>query len=264
MNRIALLFIAIILTLPVHGQALNPQVDDETEDVGGSHRDFRSFIREGNRHFNSQRAGDAEISYNRALMIDEQSDIARYNYANSLYRQNRFADAASEFEKVVATATDDMSRAHAYHNLGNSLLQQQKWEESIEAYRQALRNNPNDFDTKYNLSYAMSMLQQDDNQDNDNDDDDCNQCNQCDKCNQDQNEDENDDQDQDNQNQDGQDQQDPQDQRNDDTQQQQQEQQISPEDAQRILDAIAEDEKELLERLQQQERAGRRNIERNW
>ena len=248
MNRLSLFLIISGLSFQIYGQEI------ETENRKGSQQDFRSLIREGNRQYEDRKSVEAENSYRRALDIDDRSNLANFNLGNALYRQQKFEEAGKKFEEIAAGATDKMDRAHAYHNLGNSYLQQQKVQESIEAYKQALRNNPNDLDTKYNLSYALNLLkEQEQNQDNQN-----NQNNQ-DQQNQDQ-------QNQDNQNQQDQNQQ-QQDQKQDDMQQkqQQQQQQISREDAQRMLDAIAQEEKELLEKLQQKERAGNRTqIEKNW
>jgi len=238
MKIASILLIICFLSINLFGQNnVEVSATEQNQDAQG---DFRSLLREGNRQFNAGRAEDAERSYRRALHIDERSDIATFNLGSSLYRQQRFDEAAREFEKTVSGMTDNMDKARAYHNLGNSLLHQQKLEESIEAYKQSLRNNPNDMDTKYNLSYAMNLLrEQEQNQ-----------------------QDQQQDQDQQNQDQQNQDQQQQQ-QNSDETQQQQP--QISREDAQRILDAIAEEERELLERLQQQEQQGqRRDIERNW
>jgi tetratricopeptide (TPR) repeat protein len=201
----------------------------------------RILIREGNRHYKAGRADEAERSYWRALNIDDRSNVATFNLGSAQFRQQKFDEAAKEFEKAAASTNDRIEKAAAYHNLGNTLLMQQKIKESIEAYKQALRNNPNDMDTKYNLSYALSLLNDDEDSDNDENQDD-------DDGNDDENQQDNEQQDQ-NQNQD----------------QQQQQQQISREDAQRMLDAIAQQERELLEKLQQQERAGQRQkIERNW
>ena len=65
-----------------------------------------------------------------------------------------------QFRKAAENTTDPEIRAEAYHNMGNALLEQKKYEESINAYKQALRNNPEDADTKYNLAYAQKMIQQ--------------------------------------------------------------------------------------------------------
>ena len=262
MNRITILLIIGMISVHLYGQ--DSARIGKTEYRKGNQQDFRSLVREGNRQYDAERAVDAETSYRRALDVDEKSDLATFNLGNAMYRQQKYEEAGREFEKAASGATDKMDKARAYHNLGNSYLQQQKLKESIEAYKEALRNNPNDMDTKYNLSYAMNLLkeqeqQQQQNQDNQNNKDNQNQ--------QDQNQDQQnqDNQDQQDQNQQPQDQQ--QDQRKDEMQQrqQQQQQQINREDAQRILDAIAQEEKELQEKLQKKERTGYRpKIEKNW
>ena len=251
-----LLLIVSIISVDINAQ--DSVSIGKTEYRKGNQQDFRKLVREGNRQYNAGKAVDAETSYRGALAVDEKSNLATFNLGNAMYRQKKHEEAGKEFEKAAAASTDKRDRARAFHNLGNSYLQQQKLKESIEAYKQALRNNPNDVDTKYNLSYAMNLLKQQEQQQQ-------NQDNQDNKDNQDQ-------QNQDNQDQQNQDQkqnhnQQQQDQKRDEMQQkqQQQQQQIDREDAQRLLDAIAQEEKELLEKLQQKERAGYRpKIEKNW
>ena len=163
MNRILLLFIFNVFTVHIHGQ------DSTAVYRKGNQNDFRSFVREGNRQYNAEKVDDAVKSYRRALDIDEKSDIATFNLGDALYRQKNYEEAVRKFEDAASRMTDKKDKAQAYHNLGNSYLQQalgnnpdakQKLQESIEAYKQALRNNPSDSDTKYNLSYALKMLQQ--------------------------------------------------------------------------------------------------------
>jgi tetratricopeptide (TPR) repeat protein len=249
MNKIPLLLITSILTIHLYGQ--DSTAIDKTGYRKGNQQDFRSLVREGNRQYNLKKAADAERSYRKALDVDEKSNLATFNLGNAMYRQQKFEEAGKEFEKAASAATDKTDKALAYHNLGNSYLQQQKLKESIEAYKQALRNNPNDLETKYNLSFALNLLKEQEQQQN--------QDNQDNKDKQDQ-------QNKDQQNQDNQDQQN-QDQQQQDQQkdeQQQQQQQISREDAQRILEAIAQEEKELQEKLQKKEPVRSRQIEKNW
>ncbi|MDR2038424.1 MAG: tetratricopeptide repeat protein [Bacteroidales bacterium] len=247
----------------------------QTEDTlqlkaNGKTPDYRKEMRAGNKLYEAGQSVDAETAYRKALIADEKSHQAAFNLGDALYRQQKYDEAGKQFEIAAAEMTDKKDKSRAYHNLGNSLLQQQKLKESIDAYKQALRNDPKDMDTKYNLSYAMNLLKQQEQQNQD-DQKDQNQ----DKDKQDQNKDQQDQQkDQQDQDKDEQDQQDQknQDQQKDQQQQDQQkneqgqkEQQISPEDAQRMLDAIAQEEKELQEKLQKKERAGHRGkIEKNW
>ena len=76
-----------------------------------------------------------------------------------MYKQGKYEDAAALFDKINSMdAMDKKTKAKAYHNLGNSLLQQKKYQESIDAYKNALKINPSDKDTKYNLEYAKRMM----------------------------------------------------------------------------------------------------------
>ena len=247
--KITLLLIISVLTMNLHAQdSVKIGKTGYRKDNPG---DFRSLVREGNSQYNAGKSEDAEKSYRRALDVDEKSNLAAFNLGDALYRQQKYDEAVKEFERTASGMTDKADKARAYHNLGNSYLQQQKLKESIEAYKQALRNNPNDPDTKYNLSYALNMLKEQEQQQN--------QDNKDNKDNKD-NQDNQDNKDQQNQDQDQQ-----QDQKKDEKQQDQQQQQISREDAQRMLEAIAQEEKELQEKLQKQERAGQRSkIEKNW
>ncbi len=247
----------------------------QTEDTlrsekNGKTPDFRKEMRTGNRLYEAGQPVDAETAYRKALIADEKSNQAAFNLGDALYRQQKYDEAGKQFEIAAAEMTDKEDKSRAYHNLGNSLLQQQKLKESIDAYKWALRNNPNDMDTKYNLSYAMNLLKQQEqqqNQDNQKDQDqDKDKQDQQNKDQQDQDKNQQKDQkDQKDQDQQKDQQQQQQDQQENEQEQKQKEQQISPEDAQRMLDAIAQEEKELQEKLQKKERAGHRGkIEKNW
>jgi len=158
MKKIISLLIISVLT--IHSYAQDSVSIGKTEYRKGNQQDFRSLVREGNRQYNAGKAVDAETSYRGALAVDEKSNLATFNLGNAMYRQQKHEEAGKEFEKAAAASTDKMDKARAYHNLGNSYLKQQKIKESVEAYKQALRHNPNDYETKYNLSYALNMLKQ--------------------------------------------------------------------------------------------------------
>ncbi len=82
-----------------------------------------------------------------------------YNQAASLYKQGKYEEAANEVTKVIEnTNLSDKVKSKAYHNLGNSMMQQNKYPEAIDAYKKSLKANPSDMDTKYNLEYAKQKL----------------------------------------------------------------------------------------------------------
>lgn len=229
-------------------------------------REYRTGMRAGNELYENGKPADAETEYRRVLGYEDKSNRAAFNLGDALYRQEKYDKAAEQFEAAIKNAGEKDDKARAYYNLGNSMLKQQKLKESIEAYKEALRNVPNDIDAKRNLSYAMRLLkQQQQNKDKQQQQDEKDQQDK-DKQDQDQKDkqDEKDQQDKDKQNQDQQDQKNQQDQK-DQKGEQPQQRQISPEDAQRILNALEQEEKELQEKLQKKERAGNRpKIEKNW
>ena len=93
-------------------------------------------------------------------MKDQSSYEASFNMADAIYKQERYSEANSLFKALSEKTDDKIKKSESYHNLGNSLLKEQKLDEAIEAYKNALRNNPKDLDTKHNLAYAMRMKNQ--------------------------------------------------------------------------------------------------------
>lgn len=196
--------------------------------------------------FESGNFTEAEINFKKGIEKAPDSFIANFNHGDALYKQERYDEAISSYKAALGDAADDLRRAKIHHNIGNSLIKSNKIQESIEAYKTALKHNPDDADTKYNLSYALSLLNnQEQNQQQQNQ-------NQQDKNNQDQQNQQNQDQNKEQQNNDQQNQPQPKDQQ---TQQdnlkqpQQQETQISKEDAERILEALRNNEKDLQKEL---------------
>ena len=211
----------------------------------------RKYIRQGNKEFENANFENSEVSYRKAVDLEEKkSHEPAFNVGDALYRQEKYEDAIEQFNNLADVEVSKEEKAKIYHNLGNSLLQSNKLQESIEAYKNALRNNPNDMDTKYNLAYAQKKLEEQQQQNQ----------------NQDQNKD-NQDQDQKDQdkNKDNQDKNQQDKQEQDKNQQQQQQSQISKEDAERILQALANDEKDTQKKVKEQQAAAAKvKVEKEW
>ena len=120
----------------------------------------QKLVRSGNNSYKSGHYKEAEIDYRKALAKDPTSQKATYNLGDALYRQQNFEEATSQFQKLAQSDKKDAPKASVYYNLGNSLLENKKYQESIDAYKMALRQSPKDEDTRYNLSYAMTKLEQ--------------------------------------------------------------------------------------------------------
>lgn len=207
----------------------------------------KNFIREGNKLYENDKFIDSEINYRKSLEKNAGSIEGTFNLGDALYKQGKYEEAAQQFKSI--TDNEKLNKdilAKAYHNLGNSLLKERKFEESINAFKKALKSQPNDIDTKYNLAYAQAMLRQQQQQNNNKKED-----------QKDQQQDSKQEQKDKNQNSDQQknDQQDPTDNQNKDEQDQQnqqankKEQKISKEDAQRILEALNNKEKDTQKKL---------------
>ncbi|MBU0763958.1 MAG: tetratricopeptide repeat protein [Bacteroidetes bacterium] len=221
-----------------------------------SAQEEKKYIRKGNSSYQSEKFPDAEVAYRKAISEKPESYHASFNLGDALYKQEKYDDAVKQFEVIASDKVEKDDRSKAYHNLGNSYLQKQEIEKSIESYKNALRNNPEDMETKYNLAYAMRLLQQQQQQQQQNQDQNQNQ-NQDQQQQQQQNRDQNKEEQQQEQEQQQQQQQ--------QQQAQQQEQGISKEDAERMLEAMDLDEKELQEKLKKQQmRTKNVLIEKDW
>jgi len=221
------------------------------------------LIREGNKQFEKGNFQEAEISYKKALDTDQESLRAGFNLGDAIYEQENYTESGKKFMEISERAKDEDVRAGSYHNLGNALLKEKKYAESIEAYKKALKINPDEPDTKYNLQYAKTMLkkqQQQQQQQQNKDQNKQDQQNKDQKDQKDQQEQQKQDQQQEQQQkqdqQEQQQQQQQQQQQGQEEEQQQKEQQqkqqplkISKEDAQRMLDALSNEEKETLKKL---------------
>lgn len=121
----------------------------------------RSQARNGNTAYDQGRYQDAETAYKHSIEADKKLRESMFNVGDALYKQAKY-DEALDYFRLLSTQKDvskDML-AKVYHNIGNSLLKKNKPEESIAAYKQALKQNPHDEDTRYNLAFARAKLQQ--------------------------------------------------------------------------------------------------------
>ena len=120
----------------------------------------RSHINEGNKRYEKGDYTDAEAAYKKALEKDATSKEAQFNLGNSYYKQQRFDEAMRSYANAGTAMKAANDRAAALYNLGNALYRANKFQESAEAYRQALRLNPNDEDARYNFQMAREKMKQ--------------------------------------------------------------------------------------------------------
>lgn len=221
----------------------------------------RDYVRRGNRLMKDTVGGKdfsekAIVQYKKALEIDSTTAIARYNLGNALIRQSKAQDAMNEYKMAAKYTTDKQQLSDIYHNMGVLLQASQQYDQAVACYKESLRNDPSNNETRYNYVLAKWQLknQQGDGQDGDNKD------KQGDKEEQQQ-------QDQQKEQQDKQQQQQSQ-QPQSQSQPQSQEQdkhEMPKETAERLLKAAMRNEKETQEKIQNQRReAPRRRLQKQW
>ena len=251
-------------------------------------------IRKGNRLFKEGNYKEAEVEYRKALIKDSLSLAGNYNLANVMMQQEDAANAELIYGKLgdtiskvpqeidwknnsVKVEKKNTLAPDYYHNLGNSFLAQKRYQEAVDAYKNALRRNPGDNETRENYIYAKKKLEDGQNQDqqqqqdqNQQNQDQQNQQNQEDQQNNDQNQDQNKDQNQNNDQQ--QDQKDNKNDQNKDQQNNDQQQQngnppkISPQAAEQMLQAMQEKENQTQEKVKEEKAKllKSKQKEKNW
>ena len=131
----------------------------------------RDYLRSGNKLYKDSTFVKAEVDYRKALELEPKSTDAMYNLGNSLLMQQKAKEAMEQYEAASRIEKDKNKLAQIYHNMGVILQSSKQLPQCIEAYKQALRNNPKDDETRYNLALAQKQLkdqqQQNQNQDKD-------------------------------------------------------------------------------------------------
>ncbi len=119
-----------------------------------------SLVRKGNASYTDSLYSEAEQKYREALIKDQNSYAASFNLADAIYKQEKFSESTSLYKALSEKTQNKIEKSESLHNLGNSLMKEQKINEAIDAYKNALRNNPKDMDTKHNLAYAQRIKNQ--------------------------------------------------------------------------------------------------------
>ena len=238
-------------------------------------QEYKTNTRKGNKAYEKKKYNDAEILYRKALEADSTFYKAQYNMGDALYKENQYSEAAKYYNKAIENPNIDKgTQSKAYYNMGNSFLQaglsdkenpqaMEYFKNAIASYQNSLRINPKDEDAKYNLSYAKKMLQQQQqhqqqqqqNQNQQNQQQ--NQGNKDNKDNQDKKE-----QKQNNQNNQQQNKDQNQDKQNNKPQGGDRKEEQKKQDAERLLEAVKNNEKKTLDKQKVKVRGGK--IEKDW
>lgn len=131
------------------------------------------YVYEGNNLVNEDDYVAAEMEYRKAISENPNSIAGAYNLGNAYYTKGSFDEAVFRLEQAATTATSKAEKHKAFHNIGTILMKGKKCKEAVEAFKSALRNDPSDDETRYNLGLAKACAEQqkDQNKDDENKDD---------------------------------------------------------------------------------------------
>lgn len=217
----------------------------------------RAYIRKGNRTMRAGAEGgavDSEVSYRKALSVNSSNAQAMYNLGCALMAQQKDSAAMECFQKSVNAEKSKIRKAMAYHNMGVILQRQQQYGGAIEQYKQALRLRPNDNETRYNLVLCQRQNRNNQNNQNNQNNNSGGDNNKDNKDKNKDNKDKNKDKNKDNQDKDKQ-----------NKKEQENKNQLSKDNAERLLNAAMQEEKQTQQRLKKaMSQPKRKNLQKNW
>lgn len=225
--------------------------------VCAQQKNYRDYLRSGNRLYNDSLYTKAEVDYRKAIEANNRSAQAHFNLGNALLRQQKPKEAMKSYEQAAKLETNKMRLSKIYHNMGVILQSQKQFGPAIECYKDALRRNPSDNESRYNLVLCQHQLknspQQDQNKNNDKDNKDGSSQNQnkddkSNKKDKEQNKDKKEEQ-----------------QKQQQQQKQQDKDKMSKENAEQLLNAAMQNEKNTQERLKKaMAQPQQRRLEKQW
>jgi tetratricopeptide (TPR) repeat protein len=116
------------------------------------------FLAKGNEDFESKSYNDAESEYRISASKNPKKAAASYNLGNTIYRINQPQEAGLAFAKAISLAKTRPEKHLAFHNMGNTAMKVKDYTTAVNAYKQALINNPSDEETRYNYALAKKLL----------------------------------------------------------------------------------------------------------
>lgn len=281
-----IIFILICLSVKSWAQEQN-LTKEELKKLHKAQTESTHFAYKGFEANKNKKTIESEMDYRKAISKNKNNTIAQYNMGDLLFNQKAYKEASGFYQEASISKGATKEEKHkAYHNLGNIAMQEKEYDKAVLAYKEALRNNPDDDETRYNLAVAKEMLKKNppQNQDNQNKDKNKDKKDQNNQDNKDKNQDNNQNKDQkDNKSDENKENQDKKgqnnqgnNQNNDNKEGDKQENKpqqpgessqnkLSPEQAKRILEAMSNEEKKTQEKINAQRVKGRPiRSEKDW
>ena len=122
-------------------------------------KESQTFRADANVAIGKEAFVEGEALYRKSISLEPANPVSKYNLGNAYYDNNKNKEAMRRFVQAAEVATTKAEKHKAFHNLGNTLMNDKMYKEAVEAYKNALRSNPTDDETRYNLALAKEMLE---------------------------------------------------------------------------------------------------------
>lgn len=212
-------------------------------------KSYREHLRSGNRLYADSLYDKAEVEYRKALELDPNGSQALFNLGNALLYQDKAQEAMDQYVMAEKRENEKGNLAQIHHNMGVICQASKDYARAVEYYKQALRENSTDHETRYNLALAMKQLKEQQQQQ------------------QQQNEEQQEQKEQEQQQQQNQEQQEQEQQQQQEQQEQQaqeEEENMSKENAEQLLESAMQDEKDVQEKVKKMMQIKGRKLDKDW
>jgi len=118
-----------------------------------------NHIFDGNEKADEEDYKEAEKSYRKAISLEPEKEVALYNLGNTHFKDKKYDEASQRFFQTQKFASSKQGKHRAFHNMGNVYMQKKEYQRAVEAYKNALRNNSKDEETRYNYALAKELLE---------------------------------------------------------------------------------------------------------
>ena len=118
-----------------------------------------NHIFDGNEKADEEDYKEAEKSYRKAISLEPEKEVALFNLGNTHFKDKKYDEASQRFFQTQKFASSKQGKHRAFHNMGNVYMQKKEYQKAVEAYKNALRNNPKDEETRYNYALAKELLE---------------------------------------------------------------------------------------------------------
>ena len=123
-------------------------------------KESKEFLSEANYEMENDNFFLAEAAYREAIATNPEEDTGKYNLGIAYYDKEMNDVAMSRFKQAAAVADTKSDKHKVFHNLGNTFMNEKLYKEAVESYKNALRNNPKDEETRYNYALAKELLEE--------------------------------------------------------------------------------------------------------